>query len=76
MVQLKEFKTEIDALIRESGQMRKEQARLRKILNDSSTYLAGELLFLHKVTRSLKKADRALDWTTSVMQHWQMGLAQ
>ncbi|KAK4009567.1 hypothetical protein OUZ56_018701 [Daphnia magna] len=39
------------------------------------THLARELLFLKKVTRSVEKANRALDWTADVLHGLQTGLA-
>ncbi|KAK4021518.1 hypothetical protein OUZ56_003433 [Daphnia magna] len=58
-----------------AGQMRREQAQLRKVFNESWTHLARELLFLEKVTMSVKKANRALDWTADVLHGWQTGFA-
>ncbi|KZR96371.1 Uncharacterized protein APZ42_009324, partial [Daphnia magna] len=75
MGHLAEHEAEISALMAVAGHMRREQAQLRKVFNDSWTHLARELLFLQKVTRSVEKANRALDWTADVLHGWQTGLA-
>ncbi|KZS02192.1 Uncharacterized protein APZ42_000865 [Daphnia magna] len=49
MGQLAEHESEISALMAAAGQMRREQAQLRKAFNDSWTHLARELLFLQKI---------------------------
>ncbi|KZS20527.1 Uncharacterized protein APZ42_012763 [Daphnia magna] len=75
MGRLSEHECEISALMAAAGQMRREQAQLRKVFNDSWTHLAAELFFLQKVTRYVEKANRALDWTADVLHGWQTGLA-
>ncbi|KAK4007056.1 hypothetical protein OUZ56_012212 [Daphnia magna] len=75
MGHLAEHESEISALMVAAGQMRREQAQLRKVFNDSWTHLARELLFLQKVTRYVEKANRALYWTADVLHGWQTGFA-
>ncbi|KZS20291.1 Uncharacterized protein APZ42_013064 [Daphnia magna] len=75
MGHLAEHESEISALMSVAGQTRREQAQLTKFFNDSWTHLARELLFLKKVTRSVEKANRALDWTADVLHGLLTGLA-
>ncbi|KAK4004238.1 hypothetical protein OUZ56_005980 [Daphnia magna] len=70
-----DHESEISALMAAAGQMRREQAQLRKVFNDSWTHLARELLLLQKIMRSVEKANRVLDLTADALHGWQTGLA-